>query len=58
MSTYDQWKCSDPSQEGPVCPKCGGWLYRDLGYRQSWTCDDCDYEDNGPDPDYAGEERA
>ena len=26
MSSYDQWKTTNPSQEGPTCGICGGWL--------------------------------
>lgn len=39
---------SDPSQEGPVCPVCGGWL-RDNLFAKCWEpvlfCPDCEEEE-------------
>jgi hypothetical protein len=31
MSDYDRWKTTDPSQEGPTCDLCGGWLVHSTG---------------------------
>jgi hypothetical protein len=45
--TYDQWKTTDPSQEGDVCP-CGSgeWAHRvyskEYGVPPRWACEACE----------------
>ena len=53
-NSYDAWKTRDPGQDGPVCPKCGGWLYRNSQF--VLECEDCAAVEHGPDPDAAYEE--
>lgn len=52
--SYDHWKTTDPPQDGPVCDKCGGWIYRD--WFGSIFCESCEENERFADLDAGPEE--